>query len=323
MWLRWPVVAVQKQRRYEGKTVATTAGQGSASDGGRPPRRSGKPRELEDFLNRRLFHPLSRRLAAALAPTFVTPNMVSVSGGLLVLAAGALYSFGGATWAIVLAFALHLLWHVVDGADGDLARMTGRASPFGEMVDGACDYLSHALIYLFLAIHLAEWMGPWAYALGWASGLSRVAQSNHAESQRRIYMWRAYGVPWLKQAHESDHEAFRRTGVLAGLARAYMWLAAVLSPASPALDRATERAGRDPAARRRLTRLCRCASREPLFLQGLLGANPRTLLLGISMALGSPLWFFLAETTLLNLLLIRSIRRQKACNETLARRFAS
>jgi hypothetical protein len=316
-------VAVQKRQAGEGSMVASTAGHGRATGGGSPPPRSGKPRELEDVLNRRLFHPLSRRLAAALAPTFVTPNMVSVTGALLVVAAGAVYSFGEASWTIALAFALHMLWHVVDGADGDLARRTGRASPFGEMVDGACDYLSHALIYLFLAMHLDDWIGAWAYVLGWAAGLSRVAQANHAESQRRTYLWRAYGVPWLKQAHDSQDEVFRRRGLLAGLGRGYIWLAALLSPASPVLDRAAERAALDPAARRRLTRLCRSASREPLFLQAMLGANPRTLLLGLSMALGSPLWFFLAETTLLNLLLVWSIRRQKACNDTLAARLSA
>ena len=294
---------------------------GGASPGGRrlPP---AKPREIEDVLNRRLFHPLSRRLAGALAPTFVTPNMVSVSGAMLVLAAGAIYSFVGGSGAIVLAFALHMAWHVVDGADGDLARLTGKASPRGEMVDGACDYLSHALIYLFLAIHLADWIGLWAYALGWASGLSRVAQSNHAESQRRTYLWRAYGVPWMQQARATDDAIFRSRGPLTALTRAYLWLAERLSPASPMLDRAAEQAAHDPAARRRLTRLSRTIYRGPLRLQGLLGANPRTLLLGLSMALGSPLWFFLAETTVLNLLLIVSIGRQRAANRALEARLA-
>jgi hypothetical protein len=294
-------------------------------NGGRPPRPTGKPRELEDFLNRRVFHPLSRRLAAALAPTFVTPNMVSVSGAFLVVAAGALYSFGDARWAVAAAFALHMLWHVVDGADGDLARMTGRASPTGEMVDGACDYLSHALIYLFLAIHLADWIGPWAYALGWASGLSRVAQANHAESQRRTYLWRAYGVPWLKQAHESDDSLRGETGgvgLLARLARAYIWLARTLTPSCPALDRAAAQAVHDAAARRRLTRVCRSTFRTPLFLQTLLGPNSRTVLLGASMALGSPLYYFLAEVTLYNLLLVVSVRLQTSRSEAAARRLA-
>jgi phosphatidylglycerophosphate synthase len=36
---------------------------------------------------------------------------------------------------------LHMGWHVLDGADGDLARMTGRASPQGELFDGICDYV--------------------------------------------------------------------------------------------------------------------------------------------------------------------------------------
>jgi hypothetical protein len=298
----------------------TRGGSGGGTAGGRRPLPPSKPRELEDLLNRRLFHPVSRRLAVLLSYTFVTPNMVSVTGALLVVAAGALYSFSGGAFAITLAFSLHMLWHVVDGADGDLARLTGKASPLGEMVDGVCDYASHALIYLFLAIHLAEWIGPSAYALGWASGLSRVAQANHAESQRRIYLWRAYGVPWMQQARAQGDAAFGRHPVLSGLGRAYLWLSAQLSPASATVDRAAAECASDPAGRRRFTRLCRRTFRGPLFLQSLLGANPRTLLLGLSMALGSPLWFFLAETTVMNLLLVESVRRQKAANRRLERR---
>jgi hypothetical protein len=303
--------------------VASHAGNGgSAAGGGRrlPP---AKPRELEDLLNRRLFHPISRRLAVLLSYTPVSPNMVSVTGALLVIAAGALYSFGGdGTGVILLAFTLHLLWHVVDGADGDLARLTGKASPVGEMVDGMCDYLSHALIYLFLAIHLADWIGWWAYALGWAAGLSRVAQANHAESQRRIYLWRAYGVPWIKQSRAEDDGLIRRKTLLARLSGAYVWLADRLSPASPVLDRAAEAAARDAGARARFTRLSRRTFRTPLFIQSCLGSNPRTLLLALSMAFGSPLWFFLMEVTALNLLLWVSIRRQHAANRALEARLA-
>jgi hypothetical protein len=303
--------------------VASHAGNGGGASDGRRRLPPAKPRELEDLLNRRLFHPISRRLAVLLSFTFVSPNMVSVTGAALVVAAGALYSFAGGAWAVALALTLHLLWHVVDGADGDLARLTGKASPTGELVDGLCDYLSHALIYLFLAIHLAEWIGAWAYALGWAAGLSRVAQANHAESQRRIYLWRAYGVPWIKQTRDADGPRLRRKSVLGGVTGAYLWLSDELSPASERLDRAAEEAERDPALRARFTRLCRRTFRTPLFLQGLLGSNLRTLLLGLSMTLGSPLWFFLLETTVMNLLLLASIRRQRAANRVLEARLAA
>jgi phosphatidylglycerophosphate synthase len=307
-------------------TVATTVGETKTNG---VPAGTGKPRELEDFLNRWLFHPLSRRLALLLAPTFVTPNMVSVLGGLLVLGAGFVYAGyagldGGA--AVAVGLTLHLLWHVVDGADGALARLTGRATPFGEMVDGLCDYSSHALLYVILATTADDHVGWWIWPLGLAAGLSRVAQANHAESERRIYQWRAYGVPWLQQAKAEDQALFRggpAKRFLAGLTSVYIWLANALSPAAPALDRAAEAATRDPALRHRLTRLARIAYRRPLLLQSLLGANWRTLLLGLCIFLGSPLWYFLIEATLLNLLLLASIGSTKHANACLGARLAA
>ena len=44
------------------------------------PRSAGKPPEMDGWSNRHIFHPLARRLAAGLAPTAVSPNMVSVGG---------------------------------------------------------------------------------------------------------------------------------------------------------------------------------------------------------------------------------------------------
>jgi len=53
-----------------------------------PAQRPQRPAELEDWLNARLYHPLSWRLAQRLAPTPITPDMVSVAGaGAIVLAA--------------------------------------------------------------------------------------------------------------------------------------------------------------------------------------------------------------------------------------------
>jgi phosphatidylglycerophosphate synthase len=305
-------------------SVATRAGDKKL---GKLPAAVGKPPELEDVLNRWLYHPLSRHLAVLLARTPVTPNMVSVFGALLVFAAGFLYAdYTGLDRgvAIAIGFVLHLLWHVVDGADGALARLTGRASPLGETIDGLCDYCSHALLYVILATTADDVLGWWIWPLGFAAGFSRVAQANHAESQRRIYLWRAYGVPWLKQACDSpDQVPGRKPGLLAGITRAYMWLADRLSPPAPALDRAAERAANDPVLRERLNRLARTCYRRPLFLQALLGANPRTILLGLCIALGSPLWYFLIEATLLNLLLLVSIRSQKRANSCLEARLGT
>ncbi len=45
-------------------------------------------------------------------------------------------------WSARVGLALHMGWHIVDGADGDLARLTGRSSPTGELVVGPSDYRS-------------------------------------------------------------------------------------------------------------------------------------------------------------------------------------
>ena len=119
-----------------------------------PPQRPQRPRELQDPLNYYLYHPLAWQLARLLARTPLTPNTVSVLGAAMVVAAGAAYTELAWPVSAALGMALHMGWHVVDGADGDLARLTGRSSPIGEMVDGLCDYLSHAVLYILLAFWL-------------------------------------------------------------------------------------------------------------------------------------------------------------------------
>lgn len=284
-----------------------------------------KPRELADPLNHHLYHPLARRLALLLKPTGITPNTVSLVSGMVVMAATLAYIGLDRPLSVILGFALHLSWHVFDGADGELARLTGRSTPFGELVDGVADYAGHVFLYLLLAWTLQPWLGGWAYGLVAASGVSRIAQSNHAETQRRMYLWRVYGVPWLKQAQAQGDSMFAAKGLLATIfvdwfARGYIKLAGALSPQSAGIDSAIEAAAGDDQELARLRRLCRGNARASILLQHALGANPRTIILGLSMIAGSPVWFFLIETTLLNVLLAVSVLHQRRCNRSIAAR---
>src|SRR4051794_9703564 len=97
-------------------------------------RRTSRPPEMNDWLNAHIYHPLARLVAIRLQPTGITPNAVSVIGGLCIVAAGLLYTELSWPVSVALGLTAHLLWHVFDGADGDLARMTGRTSPRGEMI---------------------------------------------------------------------------------------------------------------------------------------------------------------------------------------------
>lgn len=286
--------------------------------------RYSRPAELQDALNRRLYHPLAARLARLLQPTGIHPNAVSIAGGLLVWAAAWSYTMVSWPEGVALGFACHLLWHVVDGADGELARLTGRSSPTGELVDGVCDYSGHFVLYFALAFVLDNWIGGWAWALAVAAGASHIAQTNHAETQRRSYLWWAYGIPWLKHAQAAGHEVFQERGwfnqTFGWMARDYLKLASMMAPNAARLDAIVEAAAGDERRTELIRRLVRRAFRRALLLEKAVGPNPRTIILGASMALGSPLWFFLAEAVVLNLLLAVSVAHHDAVVRRLAAR---
>ncbi|MFN3425173.1 MAG: CDP-alcohol phosphatidyltransferase family protein [Novosphingobium meiothermophilum] len=295
-----------------------------------------RPRELQDRLNYHLYHPLAWRLAKALAHTPATPNMVSVFGGLLVVAAGVVYFNMDATggtwrlgwpWGAMLGMALHMSWHVVDGADGDLARITGRSSPIGEMVDGICDYVSHIVLYVLLALVLTRQIGSgeaWAWTL--AAGASHIVQSNHVEVQRRFYQYWTYGVPWLNNAKEGGSGLFGSRGWFARLlepvARAYLVLAAGMTPYARQIDEAVRAATAEKnVARLDAIRAEVAREQKPLldFLK-LLGPNPRAIVLGLAMIAGSPVWYFFYQTVVLNLLLVISVQlHNRAAKATASR----
>lgn len=270
---------------------------------------TGKPRELQGFLNRTVYHPAARRLAALLARTPVTPNMVSVAGAAMVVAAGILYAVVGGAIGVALGFALHLAWHIVDGADGDLARMTGRASPIGEVVDGLCDYGGHLVLYLLLGALLDDTLGWMAWAMAVAAGLSRVVQSVFAESSRRTYQWWAYGVPWLGQNRAAQGVA---GGGIGAAGRLYVRISEAVTGPTQHVNALVASAEHDPVERRRIAMLARDAGRSTLPVQQALGANPRTIILGASMIAGSPLWFFLVEIVVLNAVLTLAFLQQAA-----------
>jgi phosphatidylglycerophosphate synthase len=105
-------------------------------------------------VERRLLGPFRRRLllvtrplVALLARLGVPPNVVSASqvpGGFAVLAL--------VPASPRLAFLLFLALLVLDGVDGALARATGKASPFGALVDQYCDHIREVTVVAGMAL---------------------------------------------------------------------------------------------------------------------------------------------------------------------------
>jgi phosphatidylglycerophosphate synthase len=115
----------------------------------------------EEELKRRLsYQPLGRfwafalaeRLAAALEPTSVRPNALTLASFLLMLLAAAIMGFAakGHLPALACAFALAAAL-VLDTADGRLARLQGTSSAFGRWLDHVCDELADMALHAAIA----------------------------------------------------------------------------------------------------------------------------------------------------------------------------
>jgi phosphatidylglycerophosphate synthase len=260
-----------------------------------------RPPELEDWLNGRLYHPLSWRLAKRLTPTSMTPDMVSAAGAVAIILAAAAYSQLAWPWGVALGLALHMGWHVLDGADGDLARLTGRSSPHGELVDGICDYLGHIVLYVTMGFIAAGQIGTLGWALMWAAGASRVVQAAHYEGARRQYQLVVYGTPWMASAAPVTSPSGRQHPFVVY----YLWLTGMIVPHGAALTEAV----REPAAREPLREAMRAQAPRFLPQMSLLSANYRTLAVGAAMLAGRPQWYFAFEVLALGLVLLASLGR--------------
>ncbi|MFN5086408.1 MAG: CDP-alcohol phosphatidyltransferase family protein [Novosphingobium sp.] len=290
------------------------------------PARPQRPRELQDPLNHYIYHPLAWQLARGLARTPITPNMVSVFGGLMVVAAGIVYA--NLAWPVgaALGMALHMGWHVVDGADGDLARMTGRTSPIGEMVDGVCDYASHIVLYLILGAVLAGETGFFSGSTGWillvVAGVSHAVQSNHVEVQRRQYQWYVYGTPWIRHSHGQAGSATSKS-LFGVFVSAYLNAASGMTPHALRIDAAVDAAKGDPARLAEIAAAVRAEAPPLLFMCKVLGPNPRAIVLGLSMFAGTPLYYMIYQAVVLNLLLVISVLMHNAAARRIAARIGA
>jgi phosphatidylglycerophosphate synthase len=151
-----------------------------------------KPREIEGVLDTVIIRPLGFVFVQLLRRTRTTPNMVSVAAMLAGVCIGLSYLLWyrqplGA-W---LGLAFMVLHSGLDAADGQLARVTGRASRLGRIVDGLCDNVTFVAIYLAIVLGYAFHGGahPWLVLLmAAAAGFSHSTHCALTELERMLFL---------------------------------------------------------------------------------------------------------------------------------------
>ncbi|MCC7417039.1 MAG: CDP-alcohol phosphatidyltransferase family protein [Acidobacteria bacterium] len=145
--------------------------------------------DVEELADRRIHRPLARPLVAMLSATAITPNQVTaLSGASGVLAAAAIASSGPWPSLRLLAAALLLASAVFDCADGQLARVRGRSSVEGGVLDGISDELVGFAVILASSFVLASSYGPLAWVAGAAAMLSSSVQCLMFDAAKERYV---------------------------------------------------------------------------------------------------------------------------------------
>lgn len=110
-------------------------------------------RQGESPLVRWISRPLSRRLTRRLMHTAITPNQITFSSALLGFSSAGLLAQPAYAWQILGAF-LFLLSTIIDGCDGEIARLTFQESAFGAKLDAMMDNAVHCLLFPSIALGL-------------------------------------------------------------------------------------------------------------------------------------------------------------------------
>ncbi len=107
---------------------------------------------LRNPIPHRLSRDLMDPVGKTIARTGLTPNMISIIGLLGNVTAGALAAGG----EFALAGVVMLVFSTVDLLDGAVARATGRATPFGAVLDATFDRVSEAAVLFGLLWHYTD-----------------------------------------------------------------------------------------------------------------------------------------------------------------------
>ncbi len=255
-----------------------------------------KPSEIEDPYDLYVSRPLGSALATAAAKLGFTPTQVTLIGGVVGVAGGALLYNEQFGWA---AFALLLLYGVLDSADGQLARRTGQTSELGRVLDGVGGYVTHIAMYVAVAAGALQ-RGASGRVLLWML-LAGVATIVHAQ----LYDYHRTGYSAVvREGRVRRNEPAKLSGWLSRLYRGYSAMQQVLVGPHVEVDSRLRARAAGGAVRDQDRQLYRTSFRRLVCGWNLLGDNVRRLATGLAVLLHDPVLLFAFILLPVNLALI-------------------
>ncbi len=139
----------------------------------------------DGYVSLRLNRPLSARLSARLAATGITPNQITIISFLISLTGAGLLSVGAFATGVVGGLLVQAA-SVIDGCDGEIARLKHLSSPRGAWLDTVLDRyadvaITLAVTFAYAAVH----PGPLPWIIGFLAAFGFILAS---------YVTKEYGI---------------------------------------------------------------------------------------------------------------------------------
>jgi phosphatidylglycerophosphate synthase len=247
-----------------------------------------KAYEIEELVDIYFYRRVGYALAVGARTLGLSPNAVSILAGAAGLVGGALLYD---KWSAVAGFGLLVLHGALDSADGQLARMTGRTSETGRVLDGVAGYVTHTAIYLaigFSAVHRGEgWsLLAWAVVAGVSTAVHAQLYDYHRTCYADVVLKGGVALPVadLSRLGGSQGVLSRAAQVYEGVQQRIAGLHPLVERTLMARSQGSRVLARDQAAYRR--------SFYPLVRGwNLLGDNVRRYAIGVLALIGRVEWF--------------------------------
>ena len=135
-------------------------------------------KKTDGYMERHVERPISWRISRLLASTPITPNQMTLFSAAVGLLAAPFFLSAAPLWQTIGAL-LFLAHSILDGCDGELARLKFQESRWGGILDFWGDNVVHSAIFGCMAVGWSHAIGTaWPLALGAAAVLGTLGSAS-------------------------------------------------------------------------------------------------------------------------------------------------
>lgn len=187
--------------------------------------------DTEEKLDLYFYRPFGFVIAKGAFALNLTPTMLTVFGMFLGIWSGWFFYDNQSNLSLAIASALFVMAGVFDSSDGQLARMGGKSTKLGLVLDGLCDNIVFASAYISSTLTVQALYGSKIWPIAIFAGFCHSLQSSMLDFYNREYLYFGYAKtkgdywnPTLEEAQKEKAAADNRNDrIFWGLRFSWVW----------------------------------------------------------------------------------------------------